>query len=84
MYGISKYLLSSQSQCVLSLNLSNLDLSDSFIEMIGKKNLLSPYLLELNLSSCDRITDKGIKEILKTNKLPHLIFLDLSKTNVSN
>ena len=60
-YGISKFLLSKSSKSLLSINLSNLDISDDFIELLGKRNLLNPQLTELNLSSCFKVSDKGIK-----------------------
>jgi hypothetical protein len=43
-YGLSKYFLSKASKSLLSINLSNLDISDDFIELLGKKNLLNPQL----------------------------------------
>jgi hypothetical protein len=83
-YGISKFFLNKNSKNIVSLNLSNLDITDDFIELLGKRNLLNPYLTELNLSSCFKISDKGIKELLKSEKLLDIKKLDLSKTNISN
>ena len=43
-YGISKFLLSKSSKSLMSINLSNLDISDDFVELLGKRNLLNPQL----------------------------------------
>lgn len=83
-YGISKFLLSKSSKSLMSINLSNLDISDDFVELLGKRNLLNPQLTELNLSACFKVSDKGIKELLRRERLLSLKKLDLSKTNVSN
>ena len=81
--GISHFIVSNNAKLLRKLDLSLTDITDLGLNYI-RESIFSKNLTHLLLGACQNITDKGVTDLILSEKVKNLEYLELAETNISD